>query len=403
MRASHLVWVTIVLGAAPQWGHGQVTIGSGDMFNEVGQYYKVYANNGFPDVREGTVNVSGRLGEASAEAQLWNFTTGPTDRAFRFDYVAPEEVDLFDVGSVFPEAELAEKMTDITAEHGDATDAPEIPSQWQFVTQEPGFGRINYGFYAQLDALSEITSTLGITIESSPRSFNPPISPAFPTPMNFRDSWAYSTQYSLELSSEGSNEENGSSFGPTRIVVVRNVESEVDAFGTINLPQIGFADCLRVNELVEMEIQTDLTGEGLQTISRQFVRNYYWIADSLGIAAQITSRARQDTPPPESFSSAAFFTRMFETNHPEDDDTQSGPVLSVEITKGNDGVLLNWNTLPNVSEYRIEYTSDLSAGPDSWQVLTTTGSDFTIDSSSRQDTMRLYRVIPLDSSEEATQ
>ncbi len=380
--------ILLALGVIPQLAQSQVTISSSDMYDEAGLFYKVYANNGFPDLAEGTVSVSGLLGERGGP-QLWDFKKDgpddrnfPKDRAFRFDYVKPEEVEH---SESFPKAELVERMTDITAESGTAEDVSKVPPQWLFITQQPGTGRINHGFFAQLDAGGLIT------IPPSATKFDPPIV-EFPDPMNFGDTWSDTTQYSINFS--GNNEgEDGFTLGPTRMVVIRKTEAEVDAYGRIDLPEIGFAKCLRVNELLELEFQTDLTGSGLQTIARRFVRNYYWVADDLGIAAQITSRPKEGTPPADDFTSAAFFTRTFASNHPENDD--QGPAqkpLELGISISKNEALLKWNDVSGVNGFRVEYTSDLS-DPDSWTELDTTTGTFSVDTLNKSQKMRFYRVI----------
>ncbi|MGO9201967.1 MAG: hypothetical protein ACLQM8_15675 [Limisphaerales bacterium] len=63
---------------------GQVIITNADLFNQVGQYYRTYANS----TNESTVDISGVLGTAGSVAQAWNFTTGSQDVTNRYDYLA---------------------------------------------------------------------------------------------------------------------------------------------------------------------------------------------------------------------------------------------------------------------------------------------------------------------------
>jgi hypothetical protein len=61
----------------------QTTITSPDMFNQPGQYYRAYANS----TNNSSVSVNGMIGSAGA-GQFWDFTTGPSDVIYRFDYLA---------------------------------------------------------------------------------------------------------------------------------------------------------------------------------------------------------------------------------------------------------------------------------------------------------------------------
>ena len=80
----------------------QVTITSGDMFNKIGQYYRVYSN--LPGEE---VDVSNIILEAG-EDQVWDFTDGPDEETIRFDYI---DVDDSGSGDIFEDAAFVERAT----------------------------------------------------------------------------------------------------------------------------------------------------------------------------------------------------------------------------------------------------------------------------------------------------
>src|SRR5271165_5905387 len=73
------------MGAGAVATQAQITITSADMFNQVGQYYRAYANN-----TTNTVAVSSMLGTTGGP-QAWDFRTGPQDVTYRFDYTAANQ------------------------------------------------------------------------------------------------------------------------------------------------------------------------------------------------------------------------------------------------------------------------------------------------------------------------
>lgn len=357
------------LGLATARGQAPIAINASDMFNQVGQYYRGHAN-------VGDVDVGGRLGTLGGP-QAWDFTTGPEDRIFRFDYVAPTEGGL---EATFPAAAFAERKTD----ESDGSQA------WMYLRQQPGQGRINYGFHDPAFSDSQPTSP-----------FTPPIVD-FPEVINFGDAWTANTTFDSEISlpdiggdafSVDEEDPGGGGFAiPIRVTY--SSSAKADAYGLISLPgSLGFGNCLRVNELSQWDIAADLgLGEGYQTISTQFTRNYYWLRNGRGIVVQITSK-QGDVQPQDEFPLAAAFVRMFETNHP-DGVVEVPTIKGFKLTLSAEGGLLTWTKASGVTSYRVEYTTDL-ANPASWQVLSTTSANFALDESANKPGFpaRLYRVV----------
>ncbi|MBM3879568.1 MAG: hypothetical protein FJ387_07575 [Verrucomicrobia bacterium] len=357
--------VTTVLGLAVGRLQAQIAINASDMFNVVGQYYLAHAN-------KVEVDVSGRLGFPGGP-QAWDFQSGPQAAVFRFDYVAPADAP---AASTFPEASFVERKTDLS----DGNQA------WMYLAQVPGRGRMNHGFH---------DPSFSATMPSSP--FVPPLLD-FPDAISFGDKWSGSTTFDSEISFQdlgGGDDLGGGLLFTIPVRINLAASATADAHGIVSQPGIGFGECLRVNELTQYDIAVDLgLGDGYQTISTQFVRNYYWLRKGRGIAVQITSR-QLDTPPPDDFAIAAAFVRMYETNHP--DGTVTVPVIrDLRIVLQKDGALLTWTKASGIASYRVESTTD-PARPGSWTALQTTTSNFIVDKTANAPghPIRFYRVVGL--------
>lgn len=364
MRAGIVFLVT--LGAIPQaWG--QVTITAEDMFNQIGHYYKAYAN-------KSDVAVSGKLGNVGGP-QAWDFTSGPTDEIYRFDYVAVNDDGN---GAEFTKAKIAERKT----EQSNGAKA------WLYFEQVPGLGRRVYGAHETK-----------VNAERPALVFEPPIID-FPDTISYGDKWQTSTSMKTDLLSfdtEPDPEDPGGIPGTFNIPMIIETSSEfsVDAYGFINLPGISFGDCLRVNELVTYNFKVDFGGEGtFESVATEFSRNYYWLREDYGIAAQVLSK-HQNTPPPDNFAMAAHFIRTFESNHPKGTSVQQPAIRDLKLTLQQGRALLNWTKSANAKAYRIEYTSNPS-GSEPWVKLEETPSNFVIDTTVPGVSMRFYRVVPVN-------
>lgn len=355
----------------------QVTITTSDLFNQPGQYYRAYANT--PQV---PVDVNGLLGEAGGEAQAWNFVFGPEDVTYRFDYLAagdvPESAD-------FPGATLVERKTD---------EAGALSPALLFFRQDASKGRVVHGF---VDPSLGAVELLGIKFRlEPPAGFFNPVLADFPATISFGDRWTGSTTYTnvLTLDDGSGGDEDPGIFEFDQLTTYTS-SAHVDAFGIINLPGIGFGECLRINELVQYDLAVDM-GTGFETFGSAYLRNYYWLRPGRGIVAQVTSEQYQTGPPPDAFPSAAVMLRMFETNHPDPGPSEPQGIQGLTITLGPQGALLTWNKLSGITSYRVEYTTNPGAAGAAWQTLgSPTTGNFMVDAVAGTPgaPARFYRVV----------
>lgn len=351
----------------------QVVIRSADMFSEVGLYYRAYANSQNALLPQ-TFLIREKVGE-SGGPHLWDFSEGPTGEIWRIDYINPHGTI---VGVNFPETSIAEKKT--WESNGRV--------EYLLLNQIPLIGRRVYGFF-QTSWLDEIAVV-----------FEQPIVD-FPDPMQYGDTWSTSISFTSTFSLVGVE-------FPVRVTQVS--QFEVDAFGFIELPNLGFGDVLRVNELVtqtEAVESNNLTGTGdaelddelgvdggtsFQDIQKTYHRNLYFIRPGLGIVAQITTKGYEADPGPN-FQEAIYFMRMFETNKrpPEACETpESVSDLSISFSGGR--ALLKWSAAECTDSYRVEY-SNAGGQSGSWQLVGETQNTFMVDVSAGIDPARIYRVI----------
>ena len=365
-------WLTpwgIVLGmlSVPSESLGQVTITAMDMFGKEGQYYKMYSNfvGHFSEAAREEVDVFDYIGEAG-EDQVWDFREGPEDEAIRFDYVKPSAIGT-DVE--FEGATIVERATFDSSGRQKSL----------FIDLSVARGRDVYGFH-----------DISIDEEDPAIQFSTRLND-FPAVIKFGDSWNAST--SFEFVTRQSMFGVGDIEAPTKQVY--QSEMVVDGHGIIILPDLGFHDCLRVNELVQYETFIKIPGliEDWQKASTDFVRNYYWLSKGMGIVAQISSV--QDTVPiPDEFSTASAMWRQFENNHGGSTELPQ-PVKGLEIsidTKGN-RVLLSWKKSENTLEYLVQFSENLRAN--SWNDLKTTSGSFALDAISSKKS-RFYRIVSLE-------
>lgn len=362
---------------------GQPVITSSDMINQVGLYYRVHANDYDPlDSTAATAYVvpSDLIGDAGPD-QFWDFSKGPNDRVFRFDYISPQDVS----ESVdFPDAKVVERKTSES----------DGKKENLFFSQIPGTGRTVYGFDTGLESYS----LLGITFELTPSGiFVPPIVD-FPSQISYGMQWTTVTTYERGLALIDSDPEAGGA-SDYNMIFTSTSRFKVDAYGTILLPDEldTFGEGLRINEEVTIEIAVPDLVDG--TLDTESIRNYYWVMPGYGMVAQLNSiQTSGDVPPPEKFTKATAFLRLFETNKkitPDGGCADPAPVtdLKIRVTGGN--VLLTWTKVECATQYRVEYTTS-QAALGGWTALgaPTTGS-FWQGENTRTDTMRFYRVVSL--------
>ncbi len=328
------------------WVQGQVIITSQDMFNAVGQYYRLYAN-------KNNVDVTGLLGNPGGP-QTWDFTSGPKDTIYRFDYV---DVNDGGNGIDFPLAKIAERQMN---------EATGTPKAWMYLDQVPGTGRRNFGFVNPKDLISE-------------GQFDPPIVD-FPDPLKYLSSWNVSTTFDFVYQD----------LLDMRIAYTAN--AKVDAYGTIILPGLGALPCLRVNEVDEQNTMIDDGSGDFTSASLDYIHIYYFLSPGHGIVAEIHSQSAS-TAPPDNFTTASQFTRMFDLSRTAAT-KGPGPVTDLTIGLQAGVVVLNWSKTTNTTSYQVEYTTGLG-GTNTWQLLKSTTTDFLLDASLASTPRRFYRVISL--------
>ena len=277
----------------------------------------------------------------------WDFTDGPSDEMYRNEVVTKAESG---VGDLFPGAELAERGR---------FDSAEEPGWTLYRLLENG--RELHGFFDE---------------GSNPTKPEIVFSTAFvdfPGTMDFEDEWSSSFSYDTAL--------DLSEIGIIDVKVDASVDSVVDAYGTLTLPQLGEIPVLRINELTTQTSTTTVAGMPVN-LGLQYVRSYYWISDRLGIVAQITSEAATELPG-EVFQTAARFMRLTSaTIEP------ASPDLNLEIAVSGGIVTLTWDFAEGVDAYEVYASPDLSGG--SWEKLATVSSARFLDTAS--SLQRYYKV-----------
>jgi hypothetical protein len=362
-RMNFRIWIASVWLLPVITARAQVTITAADMFNEAGLSYSAYANKFDPHDPSTSFSVGNLMG-AGGGPQLWDFTTGPTDQIFQYDYLAPTGIA---EASDFPQAKIAERRT--ITQNGEVN--------WLFFEQVPGVGRKVYGFY---------DPKFSAEMPSSP--FSTPIVD-FPAQINYKDTWTTSATFATIINVVDPEVMAGF---PARITFSSTFT--VDAFGVVDLPELGFGDALRINEEETIAIAIDLDGQGqFQNIETDFTRNYYWLSSGRGIVAQMNS-IQSSTPPAANFDRATAFVRMFKTNKKAVAGcSDAGQVTDLKISVSNGKILLKWTKTQCAKQYRVEYST--SASPTAtWKALgDPTANTFMLDDAG--DQLRFYRVVSL--------
>lgn len=353
-----VVWCAATIVAGATVASAQITITSADMFNQVGQYYLAYAN-----YTSNTVSVSSMLGTTGGP-QAWDFSGGPQDVTYRFDYLAAANgksgADFVSVG-----AQIAEQKTDM---------ADTNSQSWLYFKQDPAKGRVDYGFWDPSFSASQPESVFTNGLQD------------FPSSIHYGDSWSGTTIFYSIYSDP--------MLGDFPEQLTYTSTDTVDAYGYVTLPILGFLECLRVHEVVEYDIALDL-GDGYQSIDTEYILNYYWLAAGHGIAVQINSTQSQSAPPPDKLpGGAAALLRMFQANHTGSTTNPPPAIHGFKITLGGTAALLQWTAQTGISSYRVDYTTNL-AGTINWQVLGSTSSNFLLDPAAATPAApaRYYRVV----------
>jgi hypothetical protein len=361
----HPVPLLLALLASPTLISGQQApvIRLSDLHTEAGLYYKAYANDYQPLSPATSYSVGNQMGSAGPD-RFWNFSEGPTDRILRFDYLSPTGIP---EAADFPLATVVERKS--------VENAGEI--EWLFFEAVPGVGRRVHGFHSE---------------QFSPGSPSTPFSQPivdFPDGIRYQDTWT--TSFSTESEFPSLDPEWTVGFP---MQVIWSSQFTADAWGVVQLPRLGLVDALRINEELTLDIAADL-GDGYQHIVTEYVRNYYWLSPGRGLVAQIGS-TQGSTMPPENFSLATAFVRMFETNKkPGSTGTAPQPVNDLRVTVSNERVLIQWQKAPNASRYRVEASAG-DLGSAEWVPLVEeTANDYFFDPVGPTQQARFYRVVSL--------
>ena len=361
----HFTTFILLLATAARLA-AQPIISESDLAYRVGDYYKAYVNN--PSV---LVDVSSLLGKKGGP-QFWDFSTGPTNDVFHYEYLDPRGTA---IGTSFPNAAIAERKTTLSS--GD--------QEWLFYTPVPNVGRTVYGAYSNDGLFADAALVFGAPVVD------------FPASIKLGDTWSNVITWTNNLGLLGDD-------FPVRIIITSSFSA--DAYGVADLPNLGFGDVLRINQLDEIQLQLyseDDEGNGtFNTLgSPTYSRFFYWIMQGRGIVATISSETTGNlegnaTPPPDNFARAGYLLRMFETNKkPTQGCDRPGPVTDLRITVDSNGrALLKWTLTECTVSYRVEYTEALGTAA-VWTIAGTTPSNFLIDPGNAGTKARYYRVVSI--------
>jgi hypothetical protein len=336
----------------------QITITSDDMYNQPGEYYRSYVNQPPALLQRFPVTVAGKLGEPGGP-NFWDFTDGPTDEVFRYDYVAKATSIVF---NDFPEASLAERSY---------RESKPNDVSWIMFDDAENLGRKVFGFWI-----------INAQFDDPSNRFTLPIVD-FPAEINYGDTWTTTVEYQNSL---------------LGIPAIYNeVQSfEADAYGFIELPELGVFECLRINSLKDFSVAIDFNGTATFTnVERQFTRIYYWLVPGKGIAAQIVSEP-SGNPVAEQFNLASMFQRTFETNKEEKNAgcLEAAAVTGLDIVHQPNLVRLKWNEADCAQNYRVQFTTS-GLGAEDWTDLSPTPytDTFFIDTNVNKARFKIYRVL----------
>ena len=364
-----VLWVLtsfMLTGFANLTATAQPLITDSDMTYKIGEYFRAYVN-----LPSNLVDASSIIGKKGGP-QFWDFTTGPTNDIFLYEYVSPKGTV---IGSYFPQATIAERKTTLSS--GD--------QGWLLYSHVPNVGRTVYGAWQEDPLFADAAHVFGAPVVD------------FPAQIKFGDTWNNLITFTNYI------DLLGDAF-PIRTIITTSFAA--DAWGVADLPNLGFGDVLRVNQLDEIQLQLfseDEEGNGAYNNlgSPVYSRFYYWIMPGRGLVAQMSSETTGNlegnaTPPPDNFARAGYFIRMFQTNRAISQGcTSPGAVNDLRITVDSRGrALLKWTETPCTTQYRVESTNQITENT-TWKTLGTTTSNFLIDQENTGTQVRYYRVVSI--------
>jgi hypothetical protein len=293
-------------------------------------------------------------GEGTNVAQYWDFSTAqqPYETVFRTDIIAPEDGAN---SEQFPDATYAEQDTlEPTNQIG-----------WQyygFTDSGTSTGRLCYGLDAPEDEpVTEWAAFVPPTVD-------------IPSTVQFGQTWSGSL-YWLSTYFE--------------IILVSNYynySASVDAFGTLVLPQIGGVPALRVHE-VDAYTVTEVSDPPL-LLEINTNHYYYWLVPGIGVAAQVLLLGNNVLDPVDlpytNTVQRMYYASYFTNSYP----TPLSFPADLYIQEQSGAVVLNWSTLSNAVNFRIDYTASLATN---WQTLGYTNTTSWTDTITAAQ--RFYRVV----------
>ncbi|MBX3745857.1 MAG: hypothetical protein KF833_11170 [Verrucomicrobiae bacterium] len=294
-----------------------------DLPSQVGAYFRAYQN------LSEEVDVSDRVG-APGGPHRWDFSEpkGTGETVVRTDIVPSNDGGQ---GARFPVAEYAQRET---RESGGSR-------SWSYYRIVPGLGRSYFGFQAP-----DINPAQPVVVFDAPTV-------DIPAQVDYGQSWSRTVRWD-DLIDAG--------VFVVRVKVTFTSESEVDAHGTVVLPEIGEVPALRVHELNTYTLQE--LDFGLPLPPQRF-RNYYWLVPGIGRAVEIIAGGQEQVPPP-GIGLARTLRRVFEASELSPPDVPKS-VSGLRIRVENDQALIQWDPEPGASGYSVE--SAPQASDAEWHVL----------------------------------
>jgi hypothetical protein len=293
------------------------------------------------------VDVSTRLGQPGGP-QRWDFSYAPgaTDALQRRETVAVSDGGH---GASYPNATYAERLTSET------TGA----TSWSYYRVAAASGRTYYGFFDE------------VANPTCPGKVFAPPTTDLPAVLSFGQTWSRTLDF-YDCIDAG--------FLVIDLAITFTASAEVDAYGTLVLPDIGEVPAVRVNEVHTYDVVDETLG-----IFDQFYqfRNYYWLVPGIGKAVDLLSNA-QATVPPANLSTARSLWRVFQSRPWTACDLR----LRIQDTQA----LLTWRPETETSGYQIEMRPDLSPGS-AWQFLTETTGHAYSEPFLPNAPQRLFRVL----------
>lgn len=165
----------------------------------------------------------------------------------------------------------------------------------------------------------------------------------------------------------------------------------VDAYGTMDLPQIGAVPAYRVHE-THSYIISEIADPPVP-LDMHTDQYYYWLVPNLGVAVEILLLGNNvlypvDMPYTNTFQ-RMYFANYFTNSGPTPPIPPSIPSFptNLSIQKIGESVVLNWQNFTNATSYRIDYVG----GSGTWEPLGYTAGNAWTDSIS--SVQRYYRVV----------